>query len=340
MSDDDWAAGGRLMQQLYGKEVSGAIVAAAQLKLADAIEDTDAGSDVAQIAARAEADPEATLSLLRALAIMGIVRRTGDRRYGHTAISRGLRTGAPQGFLDMVLMAGAQWTWAMSSRTGQAVRTGKPVFPEVYGKDLFSYFAEDDPESGAAFDKAMTAMNEASLPGVVAALEPNGAGSVADVGGGQGSLLRALLLAHPGLTGTLVDVEQAIGEAHPELTGELAGRARLVVGDCTAAVPVSADLYLLRHVLHMWDDRTAATVLRNCAASAVPGARVVVVEQLLDEDADDPSVALLNLHMLAIGGGRTRTAGDFARLFEQAGLDFAGVSGSPESDQLIEGTVP
>jgi hypothetical protein len=328
-----------MMGYLYGKEISGAVVAAAQLRLADSVEDP--ATEVGTLATAVQADPDALLRLMRALTMLGIFRKVGERSFAHTDLSRLLRSGAPEGFLDMVLLEGAGWSWAMSSRTAEAVRTGGAIFPAVYGKDLFTYFAEDDPVAGTMFDKAMTALNEASIPGVTEALDLTGVNTVADVGGGQGSLLRALLLANPGLHGVLLDVEHALAEAHADLReGDLAARCQLVVADCTQSVPTSADVYLLRHVLHMWDDDTAVQVLRNCAEHAGPGARVVVIEQLLQEDSGDPSIALLDLHMLAIGGGRTRTAGDFARLVERAGLKFQGVSGSPYSDQLIETTLP
>jgi C-methyltransferase len=338
MAAPEEPATARLMEYLYGKEKSGALVAAAQLRLADEV--GDGATEIGDLARAVQADPDALLRLMRTLTLMGIFRKAGERSFAHTELSRGLRSDSPEGFHDMVLLEGAEWSWAMTRSTAEAVRTGKPVFPTLYGKDLFTYFAEDDPVAGRVFDNAMTAMNEASVPMVCELLDLTGVGTVADIGGGQGSLIRALLHQHPGTKGVLFDVEHALHDVHAELRdGALADRCTIVTGDCTVSVPIRADVYLLRHVLHMWDDNTAVQVLKNCAAAASSGTRIIVIEQLLHEDSGDPSVALLDLHMLAIGGGKTRTPDDFAGLVSRAGLTFDGVVGPPFGDQLVRAVV-
>jgi C-methyltransferase len=329
---------GRVLEFLTGKEVSSAVVAAAQLRLADHLGDTPA--DVSELASKAGADPDALLRLMRALTTLGIFQPAGEGRFAHTELSRALRSEAPEHVHDMVLLEGAEWGWTLSSRLAEVVRTGEPLFPKIYGKDLFSYFMEDQPEAGQVFDRAMTAISEAAVGPIAEAIDVTGVGTITDVGGGQGSVIRALLRRHPGVRGVVFDIEPALAGAHAELRdGDLADRAELVSGDCREGVPVAADLYLLRHVLHMWDDDSCVGILRNIVASANPGARVVVIEQLITEGPGGQYVALLDLHMLAVGGGRARTRADFARVFERAGIHLTRVTPTTAGDQLVEGEV-
>lgn len=329
---------GRVLEFLTGKEVSSAVVAAADLGLADYVGETPA--EVTELASKVGADPDALLRLMRALTTLGIFQSADEGRYAHTELSRALRSDAPERVHDMVLLEGAEWGWTLSSRLAEVVRTGEPLFPKIYGKDLFSYFMEDQPEAGQVFDRAMTAISEAAVGPIADALDLTGTGTVTDIGGGQGSVIRALLRRHPGLRGVVFDIEPALAGAHAELRdGDLADRTQLVTGDCREGVPVAADLYLLRHVLHMWDDQSCVGILRNVVASANPGARVVVIEQLITEGPGGQYVALLDLHMLAVGGGRARTRGDFANVFEQAGIRLTRVTPTVTGDQLVEGEV-
>ncbi|MDH2429201.1 methyltransferase [Sphaerisporangium sp. TRM90804] len=337
-SNDQQPITSQIMQFLTGKEISGAVVAAAELRLADAIGDEPV--PVEELATKVGADPDALFRLMRALTTLGLFRASGERSFAHTELSAGLRSDAPERLLDMILLEGAEWGWKLSSRLAEPVRTGKPLFPEIYGKDLFSYFMEDEPEAGQVFDRAMTAISESAVGPIVDALDVTGVRKVVDVGGGQGSVVRAILQRNPGLSGVVFDIEPALGDAHAELRdGELSSRTELIAGDCRESVPVTADLYLFRHVLHMWDDEGAARILRNVAASAAPGARVVAIEQLVTEGPDGQYVALLDLHMLAVGGGRARSELDFARLFEKAGLRLTRVTPTSAGDQLVEAEV-
>lgn len=329
---------GRVLEFLTGKEVSAAVVAAAELRLADHVGETPA--EVTELASKAGADPDALLRLMRALTTLGIFQASGEGRFAHTELSRVMRSDAPERVHDMVLLEGAEWGWTLSSRLAEVVRTGEPLFPKIYGKDLFSYFMQDQPQAGEVFDRAMTAISEAAVGPIVDALDLAGATTVADIGGGQGSIVRALLRRHPGLEGVVFDIEPALAGAHAELRdGDLADRCRLVPGDCREGVPVAADLYLVRHVLHMWDDQSCVEILRNVAASANPGGRVVVIEQLITDGPEGQYVALLDLHMLAVGGGRARTPQDFASLFERAGIRFRRVTPTAAGDRLVEGEV-
>ena len=242
----------------------------------------------------------------------------------------------------MALLAGAPFAWQIWSRLDEAVRTGESVFPGLFGKSLFAHLHEDEPELGALFDQAMSASGALTAKAVAEHLALPADGTVADVGGGRGTLLKALLERHEGLRGVLFDLPEVIDRADPALSGNgpLAQRCRLVAGDAHADVPVKADVYLLKGVLHMWRDDTAVAVLRAIAAGAPAGARIVLVEQLLDASRAPEIVTTMNLLMLVSQGGRERTGEEFRDLFERAGLEFRSITGTGTVVHLIEAAVP
>jgi C-methyltransferase len=328
----------RLHALAYGLGVSAAVVASARLRVADALGEEPATAD--ELAEALGVNSSSLTQLLRALSCHGVFEQVAGGLFRHNELSRLLRADEPGSRRDMVLLAGAPFAWRVWSGLDQAVRTGESIFPAFFGKDLFTYLTEDDPESGRIFDRAMTSGAQAGAA-VVARLDVAGARLVADLGGGQGGVLRGLLERHEGLHGMLVDLPKVLATADAALRpgGSLGDRCRLVPADCREAVPGGADLYLMKHVLHMWDDETARTVLCNLAASAGPGTRVAVVEHLLDT-APDPAVATtMDLLMLVNLGGRERTRTEFAGLFAGSGIRLDAVEPTGTAAHLILGTV-
>lgn len=312
--------------------------AAVTLDLADALRGKPAA--VADLAARTGADPGVLGRLLAALASIGVFAVTGDGRYIHTPLSRTLCSGHQVGrLIAQDLKSDAMWqAW---SSLGAAARAGRSPFVLVHGTDFYSYVREHDPEQAAAFHQAMSTATAEDNGDIVAALGLPATGVVADIGGGRGGLLRDILLAAPALRGVLFDTEVVIPDAVPELvTGDLAARCETVAGDALVAVPEGADLYVLRFVLHNWDDESCVRILENCASAVRPGARVVVAEKLLERTGTpDPSAAMMDMGMFVMFGSRERTEAEYARLFERAGLTYAGATATP-SLHLIEAVSP
>ncbi|MEU0336034.1 methyltransferase [Streptomyces sp. NPDC006193] len=328
-----------LHEMAFSLGVTAALVAAVELKVPDALGDRPAGA--AELADRVGADPESLEQLLRALAARGVFQAREDGRYAHTPASRLLREDAPGSRRTMVLLAGAPFAWQIWSRLTDAVRTGTGVCEDLYGTDLFTHLEKNDPELGALFDRAMSRSGEATMRPVVEALDLPRAATVADVGGGHGTLLSMLLDRHPGVRGVLFDLPRVVEGADERLVrGDLSGRCRVVGGDCRRAVPVEADVYVLKNVVHMWDDATAAGVLRTLVRAAPAGARIVLVEQVLDATATPGSATVMDLLMLASQGGRERTAAGFARLLARAGLPAPRITPAGPAAFLVETAVP
>ncbi|WP_406379426.1 methyltransferase [Streptomyces sp. NBC_01618] len=321
----------------WGMWASAVVQAAAQLRLADAVDDQPAS--VGEIAKSVGADVSALTRLMRALVGFGIFRQAGPGRYEHTEASRALRSDASVSLTD-IMLTGSDWGWAMWGKLAESVRSGNCAFQETYGKDLFTYFHEDDNASGAACLKGYAAQSRAMNPGVVRALDLSRAKTFCDVGGGHGSLVLSLLEGNPHIRGVLFDRKHAIDSVVPELReGPVSERVELVVGDCFESVP-GADVHLIRQVLHMWDDDACHQVLSNCVAAGHPGGRVVLLEQLVADPPETPWDALMDLHMLLVMGGWERTEEEYGAMFERAGMEFAGVTPTGTPLRLIEGRIP
>ncbi len=255
-------------------------------------------------------DPDTLRRLLWLLTCHGVFEDAGDDRYRHTPSSRLLREDAPRSLRYMVLWATEPWTWAVWPRLDEAVRNGKGVFTDTFGKEFFTYLHEDAPESAGVFDRAMTQSSALSARAIAAVLDLSGARRVADIAGGQGLLLATLLDHNPHLDGVLFDLPDG---------GSLAGRCRLAPGDCRVSVDVDADVFILKNILE-WDDESTVTALRNVAGSARPGDRVVVIENLVDGSPEMRFTTAMDLLLLLNVDGKKHTRAGLTALVERAGL--------------------
>jgi hypothetical protein len=309
----------RLRELVFGAACAAAIRAAARLGVADALGEEPAGAEELARTVRTEARPLGRL--LRALASYGIFAEQPDGRFAHTAMSRMLREDAPDSLRNIALWCTEPWTWEAWPRLDDAVRTGKDVFGDLYGKRFFEYLHDDAPESAAVFDKAMSRSSTQSARDVVDALDLTGVATVADIGGGQGRVLAGLLERHPDLRGTLLDLPKVVAGADPRLRegGALADRATLLPGDCRKQVPVQADLYVIKNILE-WDDDSTRRTLRNVVASARPGARVVVIENLVDDSVSMRFTTAMDLLLLLNVGGQKHTRESMVTRMTEAGL--------------------
>lgn len=308
---------------------------ALELRLPDLV--GSAPAPVPELARAAGLDPDLTLRLFRALAVLGVFHQTGPETFKHNELSSLLRADSGDASASLVnAFLNAPWMWRVWDRLTDAVRTGTTPFPSVHGKDFYRFLG-GEPQVAEAFNRAMTASLGATNPAVAEALDLSGVRHLVDVGGGQGTLLREVL-RRTAVRGTLFDVESALAAVDEELrTGNLAQRCEIVAGDVRESVP-AADGYLLRTVLHNWDDDTCVRMLRRCAEAGSPDARVFVVETLRTEE-DRSFVPIMDLQMFLLFGGRERTADEFAELFDRAGLRYAGVTPTASPFHIVEARV-
>uniref|UniRef100_UPI0015F04E1A methyltransferase n=1 Tax=Streptomyces sp. WELS2 TaxID=2749435 RepID=UPI0015F04E1A len=271
-------------------------------------------------------EPGPLRRLLRALSCYGVFAERPDGTFAHTEMSRLLREDDPNSLRAIALWCTEPWTWDAWPRLDRAVRTGRDVVQDLYGKEFFEYLNEDAPESADVFNQAMTRSSEQSAREVAALLDLSGSDSVADLGGGQGHVVASLLDKYPAMLGYLLDLPRVVDNALPRLRegGDLAGRTRIVPGDIREAVPVKADVYIIKNILE-WDDESTARLLRNVVEAGGPGTRVVVIENLVD---DTPSMrfstAMDLLLLLNVGGAKHTTASMTGRL-RAAGLEVGDI---------------
>jgi hypothetical protein len=309
----------RLRELVFGAACAAALRAAARLGVADALDDSPLA--VEDIAAAVKTEPRTLRRLLRALSCYGVFAEQPDGTFAHTDMSRLLREDDPNSLRAIALWCTEPWTWDAWPKLDEAVRSGRNVVEDLYGKEFFQYLNEDAPESADVFNRAMTTSSVQSARDVAQFLDLSGCASVADIGGGQGHVVASLLEKYPALHGTLLDLPRVVENVDARLRpgGALADRARLVPGDCREAVPVRADVYIIKNILE-WDDDSTTRTLRNVIAAGGPGARVVVIENLVD---DSPSMrfstAMDLLLLLNVGGAKHTTESLTGRLTE-AGL--------------------
>ncbi|KJK54017.1 MULTISPECIES: methyltransferase [unclassified Streptomyces] len=329
----------RLRELAFGAAVAAAVRAAARLKVADALGESPATA--AELAAAVHAEPEPLRRLLRALSCYGIFAETEDGGFVHTDMSRLLREDDPHSLRYISLWCTEPWTWQAWPRLDDAVSTGGSIFHDLFGKGFFEYLHQDAHESAHVFNRAMTTSSMQSALDVADLLDLTGVSVVADIGGGQGHVLACLLEKHPTVRGHLLDLPGVAAKADPRLRdgGTLADRTAIVPGDCREAVPVDADLYIIKNILE-WDDESTRRTLRNVVAAARPGARVVVIENLVDDTPSMRFTTAMDLMLLLNVGGAKHTEESLRTRLADAGLLLGDVRPVNAYLHAFECTVP
>jgi hypothetical protein len=303
------------LRTLTAFRLSRAVWLAARLRLADLV---DGPSTVAELASKSETDPDALGRLLRALAAFGVFQLEPDGRFAHTPASQLLRSDHPRSqraWLECLLGGEMFDAWATIE---SAVRTGQPSFNSVHGMTWVEYYREHEP-AAALFADAMSATTRAFEDALLAADPFPSFACAVDVGASQGSLLRRLLERNPHARGVLFDLPEVIERWRAERPDDLGGRLQAVAGDFFEHLPAGGDLYVLKFILHDWDDERAVAILSNALRAVADGGRLAIVETVLpDTPAEHPGY-LFDLNMLAITGGRERTMQDFTDLLDRAG---------------------
>ncbi|MFJ8750054.1 methyltransferase [Streptomyces sp. NPDC102441] len=309
----------RLRELAFGAACAAAVRAAARLRVADALGETPVSA--AELALIVDAEPVPLGRLLRALCCYGIFEETADGKFVHTEMSRLLREDDPNSLRYISLWCTEPWTWEVWPRLDDAVRSGASVFPDTFGKGFFEYLHQDAGESAQVFNRAMTTSSVQSAQDVADLLDLTGVSSVADIGGGQGHVLASLLEKHPSVRGTLLDLPGVVARADARLRegGVLAERVRIVPGDCREDIPVEADLYIIKNILE-WDDESTRRTLRNVVAAARPGARVVIIENLVDDSPSMRFTTAMDLLLLLNVGGAKHTRESLVGRMSDAGL--------------------
>ncbi|MES9558228.1 MULTISPECIES: methyltransferase [unclassified Streptomyces] len=321
----------RLIDESLGFLFPAALRAAAAVRVADHMADGD--ESVERLAEATGTDLRNLGRVLRLLATRGVVQETGGGRFRLTDTGQALRSDAPHSARAAILMLTDPTMWRPAGEMHRCLTDGGSAFTEIFGTPFFDHFARDA-ETAAVFHDGMAAMSEPENEPIAEAYDFPPTGTVVDVGGGHGGLLVEVLRRRPGLHGVLHD------QAHV-LTGhrldheDIADRWSLSEGDFFSSVP-KGDLYLLKRILHDWNDEQSATILRNCRQAMTPGGRILVIDAVVPPGDLPHQSKTLDLMMMTSLVGRERTEEDFTRLFEEAGLRLRRIVPTPTVLSVVE----
>ena len=329
----------RLRELVFGAACAAAVRAAARLGVADTL--GDAPMSVEDLSAAVKTEPQPLRRLLRSLSCYGVFTENQDGTFAHTDMSRLLREDDPNSLRHISLWCTEPWTWDAWPKLDEAVRSGRDVVQGLYGKEFFDYLHENAPESAHIFGRAMTTSSEQSARDVAELLDLSGSSSIADIGGGQGHVVASLLEKHPSMLGTLLDLPRVVENADPRLRagGSLADRVRIVPGDCRDGIPVQADVYVIKNILE-WDDDSTSRTLRNVIEAGGPGARVVVIENLVDHTPSMKFTTAMDLLLLLNVGGAKHTTQSMVGRLTDAGLVIGEIRPVNTYLHAFECTVP
>jgi SAM-dependent methyltransferase len=334
----------QLLQMITARWVSQAISAAAKLNLADQL--ASGPRTISELAAATHARPHMLYRLLRALSSVGIFTEAGGtpdtetaaRRFALTPIADTLRSDAPYPMLGAAMMFGEEWSVRAWAGLARSVQTGETAFNHVYGELLFEYLPKHS-DAHEVFHLAMQSFTALTQDAVVIGYDFSQFRVIADVGGGSGRLLGAILAANPRLRGILSDSESVLAGAKPVLDAAgVTNRCTLQPGNFFESVPGGADAYILKHIIHDWDDEKSAHILSNCRRALGPQGKILVVDTVV-APANEPSLGkLLDLEMIVMTpGGRERTEREFRKLFAAGGFRLARVIPTASPVCILEG---
>lgn len=280
--------------------------------------------------------PPHLLRFLRGLASIGICEERADGKFTLTSLGQSLKPGSPSRLGEKVTIVVEQY-WRPWADLVSTLQTGAPAFDHVFGTDVWAWRNENF-RGGDMFAAYLASETFAGAGPILEALDLSGVERVADIGGGHGGLLSAILQAHPGMRGILFDLPETIIGAKKFLKSHgVLDRVTLVGGDFLAEIPVEADFFLLKSVLQHWDDVAARAILESCREAMPAHARLAIVERLLPQAASsDPGAVMLDLHMMVVSGGRTRTLAEFEALLAQAGLAMSNVRSTQAGLSIVE----
>jgi hypothetical protein len=321
MEDQDRSAPSveaRMYQLIFGYMAVPAIGVAAKLRIPDLI--ADSAMTAEELAGLTSADAPSLSRLLRFLASLGIFIEDGAGRFQHTPMSESLRSDAPQSFSGLAIMVSSQYMWRPWGDLHHAVLTGKPGFDRVHGASVLEYLAAH-PDELAIRNAAMTSISSIELPQILAAYDFSQFKCIADLGGGHGALLYGILSKHPKVRGILADLPHVVAGATLLRSKPMADRCEIISVDLFKRVPSGADGYLMKYIVHGFDDADALKIIRNCRQMMNLNAKLLLIERVLNPPNEPDPGKFMDLQMLVVApGGRERTAADYQTLLHEGGF--------------------
>ena len=330
------AAASQLLFQLgTGHFVASALQTVVRLGIPALI--ADGTCTAADLAAATGVREDALYRVLRALASVGVFDEASPRQFALTDAGQLLRPGVDGSMHDMLLWVTSPLHFRVYAEMLHSVATGQPAIEKVTGVPVFEYFPRN-PEISEIFNNAMTTFSNAVIPAALEVYDFSGIDRLVDVAGGHGAVLTAILRRYPHMHGVLFDLDHVIAGARPRIQAQgLQSRCDTESGDFFKAVAAGGDAYIMKHIIHDWDDERAAVILRNIrTAMGGKRGRVILLESVLPAGNTPDPGKLIDLEMLLMPGGRERTAGEFGALFAEAGFELTRILPTASPLSVIE----
>ena len=313
--------------------MSRAVYAAAKLGIPDLLR--EGPLDAQRLASRTGMHAGSLYRVLRALASAGVLSVDGEGRFALTPVGETLRSDVPGSLRSFAIEELGENHYPAWEKVLYSIQTGAIAFDHVYGKTKWQYMAEH-PDEARIFDDAMASFSSVVAAAVASAYDFSGVGTLADVGGGNGNLLATILKAHPHLRGILADVPHVVEGGRQRLEKEgLSDRCEAAGIDFFKSVPAS-DAYILKWIIHDWDDEKSAAILKNCREAMAAGGRVLLVEAVVQPGSATSFSKFMDLNMLVMTGGRERTEEEYAKLLGAAGLKLGKIVPTQTEMSVIE----
>lgn len=327
--------GAQLMEMVGSVVMAQAIYLAAKLDIAGLLKDGPKSAEFLAVATTSNED--ALYRVLRALAAKGVFVELGDRVFSNTEVSETLQADHRFNTRDLTLWMLDPDHWKVYSELGTSVKTGEPVWEKIFGQPVFQDLFHANKPLGDVFNRAMTSYSQQTIPGILAAYDFSEFGTVADIAGGYGHLLGAVLDANPNCKGVLFDLPEVLTGA-PEMLERyrVTDRVELVVGDFCDEIPVIADAYMLKHIIHDWYDEKCQKILGNIRRVMPDNARVLIIDSVISEGNSSDFGKVLDIEMLLVPGGKERTENEFRDLLGRSGFELVRIIRTPSPVCIVE----
>lgn len=323
----------QMLQIISGFWISRAVYVIAKLGIPDMLKSEP--KTAGELASATNMHAPSLFRVLRALASVGIVSAQGDR-FALTPLSETLVTDAPGSLRWFAVSELGQEHYPAWGNLMHSVRTGEIAFDDFFGRDIWKYFSEN-PEDAAVFNDSMSAVTAAVNEAILSLYDFSGLNKLVDVGGGHGGLITSILKKNPKLKGVLFDAPEVIEGARPKIEAAgLADRCETVSGDFFKAVPAGGDAYIMKWIIHDWDDEKANTILRNCRNQMPANGRLILVDCVVPESDEPHFSKFIDLNMLVMTGGKERTQKEFQELLARAGFKLLRVIPTDVPTSIVE----
>ena len=316
---------------MTGHIVASAVNVVAQLAIPDRLANGPRTAD--DLARETGVNGDALYRVMRALASVGVFEERDERTFALTPAGEALKEGPGRA---MALWIACPLNLRVHADAMHSLKTGAPAVEVTVGEGAFAHFAKN-PEISRIFNDAMTAFSRVVIPAVLDAYDFSGIKTLVDVAGGHGGVLTGVLQKYPGMKGILFDLEHVIDGARPRIAAlGLSDRVTTASGDFFKAVPPGGDAYIMKHIIHDWDDDKSAAILENIRKVLPKDGRVVLIESVIPPGNAPALGKIIDLEMLVMPGGRERTETEFRRLFERAGYQVTRIVPTQSPLSVVE----